>query len=225
MSKITLIGLYNFLKDSGDDLFLNLSLPTGIDKEAVVNNILMKGGEFEVLYPEPYFIKSTMVTWSKKWHWTFDKWLKAINIEYNPLENYDRIEESTDHKTDSGHNNSNRTDTRTDDLSQTTNGSNTGNTENKVSAFDASTYQAHDKTDSTLSNNETVSNTGTQTQTGVLSATNNLTSDMTHSSRMHGNIGVTTSQQMLQSELDIAMFNLYDKITDIFLQEYIIPIY
>lgn len=217
--------MYNYLNASGDDLFLNLALPTGIEKDVVINNILLKGGEFETLYSDPYFIKNNMMIWSKKWHWTFDKWLKAINIEYNPLENYDRIEESTDHQTDAGTNTTSRTDTRTDNLKQNISGSDSNTTENTVSGFDSSSYVPHDKTETNGSNSSNVSNTGTQTQTGSLNGTNSNDMNHTHTARLHGNIGVTTSQQMLQSEIDIAMFNLYDKIADIFLQEYIIPIY
>ena len=46
-----------------------------------------------------------------------------------------------------------------------------------------------------------------------------------HTGRLYGNIGVTTSQQMLQSELDIAKFNLYDQIADIFCEEFCLMIY
>ena len=46
-----------------------------------------------------------------------------------------------------------------------------------------------------------------------------------HTGRIHGNIGVTTSQQMLQSELDIARFNIYEEITDLFLKELTIYTY
>jgi len=48
---------------------------------------------------------------------------------------------------------------------------------------------------------------------------------MTRTGRAHGNIGVTTSQQMLQSELDIVAWNIYEHITDLFLQEFVIPVY
>ena len=44
-------------------------------------------------------------------------------------------------------------------------------------------------------------------------------------SRTHGNIGVTTSQQMLQSELDIAKWNIYEQITDLFISEFCIMVY
>lgn len=47
----------------------------------------------------------------------------------------------------------------------------------------------------------------------------------THTGRIYGNIGVTTSQQMLQAELDLARFNLYQQIADIFVKELCIPIY
>lgn len=213
MAKNTLIGFNNYMEESGSDLFLHLSLPTGIDKETVINTILLRGGEFEVLYSNPIFMRDSIVTWSKKWHWTFDKWYKAINIEYNPLENYDRIEEWTDNND----RDVNNTTTQTNDIYVADSGVQTS--ENLVSAFDTSTYSPHDKTQSTAQSSS--SNTGTIKNDGAIDE--NVTS--THNGRMHGNIGVTTSQQMLESEINIAMFNLYDKIADIFLQEYVLPIY
>lgn len=224
-SKITLIGMYNFLQESGEDLFLHLDLPTGIDKDVVKDNILMRGGEFEVLYSDPYFLRNSMLSWSKKWHWTFKKWLDLINMEYNPIENYDRYEEGSEHQTDEGRNSSNRNDTRTDNLKEQTTGSDSGTSENTVSAFDASTYQPKDKTETATNNSMSVENTGTQSQTGTINGTNNNNMNRTHNLHIHGNIGVRSSQELAFQEIDLAMFNLYDRITDVFLQEYIIPIY
>lgn len=54
--------------------------------------------------------------------------------------------------------------------------------------------------------------------------TDNL--NMHHEGRVHGNIGVTTSQQMLESEMVLRLkWNLYDQITDLFLTEFVLPIY
>ena len=58
---------------------------------------------------------------------------------------------------------------------------------------------------------ETGSNTGAKT--------------VTHTAHLYGNIGVTTSQQMLQSELDVARWNLYEQIADLFCEEMCIMIY
>ena len=44
-------------------------------------------------------------------------------------------------------------------------------------------------------------------------------------SHIHGNIGVTTSQQMLTQELELGYWNVYEKITELFLQEFVIPVY
>lgn len=54
--------------------------------------------------------------------------------------------------------------------------------------------------------------------------TDNL--NLHHKGRVHGNIGVTTSQQMLESEMVLRLkWNLYDQITDLFLTEFVLPIY
>ena len=42
---------------------------------------------------------------------------------------------------------------------------------------------------------------------------------------MHGNIGVTTTQQMLESELSLAEWNVYEHITDLFIEEFCVAIY
>lgn len=225
MSKLTLIGINNYMLESGDDLFLHLALPTGIDKESVIDTILMRGGEFEVLYPEPYFMRDSIITWSKKWYWTFNKWYKAINLEYNPLENYDRIETGTDTEHQTGTSNTTQSNTRTDNLVTSTSNTDNSTVENTVSAFDASGYTPSEKSDTDSTSTGNISNTGTQVNAGDIDNTSAADVNKSHELRIHGNIGVTTSQQMLQSELDIAMFNLYDKIADVFLQEYIIPIY
>ena len=207
--KITLWGFNSYLKNNNDDLFKQLSLPEGIDKEVLIDNILLRSNDFELLYSEPYFMQEAIGTWSKKWYRTFDKWIKALNITYNPLENYDRMEEWT--TTDDGHTSSSGTST------DTSNGTGSSSTENKISAFNSETY-SNDNTNTTNTSNST-SGTTTLNNTGASDNTN------VRVGRAHGNIGVTTSQQMLESELDIARWNIYEHITDIFLSEFIIPIY
>lgn len=70
--KITLLGFNQYLLESGSNLFMGLDLPEGIDKQTVIDNILLKGGEFEVLYSNPYFLRDSITMWSKKWYWTFE---------------------------------------------------------------------------------------------------------------------------------------------------------
>ena len=89
-AKLTLIGLYQ----SDNTLFGDLSLPDGIDKDLFIGNLLLQSGEFEVLYPQPEFMKQSIKLWSMKWYRTFAEWLRGTEQRWNPIYNYDRFEES-----------------------------------------------------------------------------------------------------------------------------------
>ena len=119
-AKITTIGLENYLSIEGKSLFDDLLIPEGIDKDTLTGSILMRAGEFEVLYSDPYFMRDMVSLWSRKHYRTFDKWVKALAISYDPLNNYDRTEEYTDtHKGDYKKNNTGTASgdsKRTDDL-------------------------------------------------------------------------------------------------------------
>lgn len=224
-SKITMIGMYKALDYEGTDLFELLSLPDGIDKDTVVADILQTSSEFEVMYSSPQFIHDSIRYWSKKWFWTFDKWIKAINIEYQPLNNYDRHEEWTDNNTHSDDDTIKNVGKTTDTASGESTLHDDASSELHKSAFDSSSYSPSEKTinqdDSVTVSKTDASGTSESDET----RNNKGEFENVHKGYMYGNIGVTSSQDMLQQELDVAMFNLYDRITDIFIQEYCIPVY
>ena len=229
-AKITLIAFDRFFASNNDDLFVNLSLPAGIDKDTLTNNILLKGADFEVMYSDPYFLQEAIGMWSGKWQRTFEKWVSALAIEYDPLENYDRKEDwsdtlnkgvKTSARRDSGN-------TRTFDNSDTTTPGTTITEETKVSAYDSSTYQPKQEVITTPSGSgDVLAHSGTiKDEYGEGSSGSETENSKTvRDGRIHGNIGVTTSQQMLEAELKIAEWNLYEHITDLFLEEFVIPIY
>jgi len=230
LAKLTMISFNRYLTQvHNQGLFDLLDLPEGIDKETLVDNIILQGGEFEVLYSDPQFMRAAIGTWSQKCYHTFLKWITALNIEYAPLENYDRNELVTDQyykaassaaRRDSGNTRTfNNQDKRTIDTTVVS--------EDEVSAYDSSTYQPSDKNTTDNDGTDTVDYSGTiKDEYGEgTSGNENENSTNTHTSRVHGNIGVTTSQQMLQSEFDVARFNIIDQITDMFILEFCIPIY
>ena len=122
-----------------------------------------------------------------------------------------------------------------------------GTTTNSRSAFDQTGFSDHDKSvnsgNDTTADDSTVTlthnTTDTLTRSGsesvdddatinrTLSNTENGTDEheRTYTAHMYGNIGVTTSQQMLQAEYDIALWNIYEHIKDLFMQEFCIAIY
>lgn len=222
-------GMNAFLKPKQMSLFDLLHVPEGIDKETLVDNIMLQGGEFECLYADPLFMRDAIGAWSNKWQRTFIKWITALNIEYNPLENYDRMEDYSDTlnkgiSTTGGHD---MTNTRTLDNQDKRTLDTTTTSEIQVSAFDSSNYQPSEKTTVTNDGTDTVDYSGTITD--VLdedtSTTEKENSKSVHDGRIHGNIGTVTSQKMLGDELEIAKFNIYEQITDLFITEFLIMVY
>lgn len=214
---LTMIGLY----DERPDLFDLMDFPDGIDTDVVRDNILLKSAEFEVLYPDPDFVHDAIGMWSSKWYRTFSKWEAALEIEYDPLSNYDRTEDWTDtlseteNKTNSGSGSSSESGTTTDQSSVEVNESR--------SAYDSSLLQPTTKSTSGSSSSSSLSSQSSSNTSGTEATTKSNTARKT--GHAYGNIGVTTSQQMLESELAIAKWNLVEHITDIFLSEFVIPIY
>lgn len=251
-AKITLIGIENYLNPE-HSVFEKIVLPDNIDHDILRDTILLRCNEFELLYSDPDFLINAVNVWSLKNFRTFDKWVKALEINYDPLFNYDRTEEYTDtHSGDfskSGSNtasgtSSNSSDyTRTDNLSQADDHTRTDNLSSTVTHSEKAFNDANLVTSSqdgtsdsgTQRNAGTVTNTGTQRNAGTDSGSysdSNTTGETgtdaytnIHKARLFGNIGVTTSQQMLQSELDIARWNLYEHIADLFVQEFCIMVY
>ena len=204
-SKMTLIGMNIFMLNMQDDLFKNLTLPEEIDKTTLTNNILLKGGEFEVVYSDPTAMQQLIGIWAQTYQPTFIRWARALAIEYAPLENYDRYEHWTDETSGTG---SSESSGSVNTLTENT-------SELEKSAYDQSTYSPYEKTTDSGSVGTTSSDT-----TGTT-----MSNDSEHDGRIHGNIGVTTSQQMLEAELNLGYWNIYEKITQLFLQEFVIPVY
>ena len=78
-----------------------------------------------------------------------------------------------------------------------------GSASTSKSAYDSATLTPYDKVETSNSGN----------------------SFDTRNGHTYGNIGVTTSQQMLEAEYKIAAWNIYEHIKDLFMQEFCIMIY
>lgn len=225
-AKITLLGFY----DWDSTLFDSIQLTPLINKETLVNNILLECGEFEVLYGDPSFYKNAVNHFFTLNYDLFNRWATDLQREYNPLENYDRIENWTD----SSENLSSESEHTTN--SMTTTGSTTANSTdtiastslNEKSAYDNNTLVADTKntTNSTDTNSSSDSNTQSANNSGNRGTSASNSGESKHDGRIHGNIGVTTSQQMLESELLLRQkWQLVKIITDMFMNDLTIPIY
>lgn len=226
-AKITLLGMWNYLKSKDNiDLFSGLILPEGIEKQDVVDNIMLEAGEFEVLYASPDMMQWAITNFGKKYYRTFEKWYAALNIEYNPLENYRREERVLEEDSFEENYNGGSDTSIENDVTTTDTEERQSEALNKISGYNSNTFQDDTKTTTNskvLSGNVAVSNDTTNSVTDEYNKSNSGSHSV--DSLVYGNIGVTTSQQMLQAELDVARFNLIQQITDLFIQEIVIPVY
>lgn len=148
----------------------------------------------------------------------------ALIAEYSPIENYDRYEDSSD--TDAHHKGSKEeislsgqdslgrsgAVTRTDNLTESSSGENTSGLYgfNSTDSSPADTGSVKSETKNTGTQETKDSRTDTTTygkkETHVYSDQGDTVFDKdenTHTAHLHGNIGVTTSQQMITEELKL----------------------
>lgn len=229
-----MIGAYNF--DS--DIFTGLDLPDGLDRETVINNILLRCGESPLLYDNPDFIKLMIGTWSKKWKSSIERMITALDEEYNPLHNFDRYEKTTDNRTvDHTFDRTTKTEYNSsieEDNSIDNDGTVKGQdlTENDVSAFNTSEYQPNNKTtyNTSSSTSNKVSEDKSQKHKGDDTVTSNdkevNKDDNVHDGHLYGNIGTTKSQEMVIDEINLRKkINIYDVIAEMFYNEFCIYVY
>lgn len=208
MSNITLsvLGLYNY----DDTLFDNMVVPAGVDKTNVlIPNLLSELAELEVLYADPEIMKTIIEVWSKKQLPVWSKLMATVNLEYNPIYNKDGYYEETE-TTDRDTTNS-----VTDTLNATVNdeGSNT----NLVSAFNSTTFENREK--------DEIENERRETQQNSSQSSGTENGEITRERHEYGNIGVTTTQQMIKEEREVSQFNIVNYIIEDFKQRFCVLVY
>ena len=224
MSLLTVEGLYNY----DNTLFDGFNVPEGLVKQIAIDAILMRTRELEILYPDFTYMKNRITIWSNKYQINWKKLYDTTVLEYNPIENYDRMEDWTD--TDDETTTSARDNTR--NTNNTVKSTSTNEIMNSVNvtdqniAFNAGLADhAKQITDGDTTENGTITNTETGKDTENENVNGGRTGRHTRTGRAHGNIGVTTSQQMIQSERDLVVFNLYDVIAESFIENFCLMVY
>lgn len=224
MAMLTLQGLYNY--DSR--LFDLMKVPKQLNVNTVIRTLCDRTRELELLYPELQYMKQRIGIWSDRNIWSWQKMCDVLDEEYNPIENYDRIEEWSDQNqsTETSHDQSDESNgfenVRTDNLKE----KNTGTNRRQNVAFNSGLTDAEKNiVDGSINNTGTQKHLESGHRNTINDGDKSGNSSSTHLGRVHGNIGVTTTQQMIQSELELAKFNIYETIADSFVQEFCLMIY
>lgn len=198
-SFISVIGMYKY-----DNTLFNLfELPSSMEfvKENIINAICLETQELEVLYPSTQTLQFAIGVWSNAMKPIWEKLYATTKLDYNPIENYNKTETVTENEK------------RNDDLSSSTESNSNSENINQNVAFNNQDFSNNEKN---------MLNTDNQI-TG--SETNKYNTDRTLETKTSGNIGVTTSQQMIEQERKISEFSIVQYIVDDFKERFCLMIY
>lgn len=197
---LSYMGMYDY----DNTLFDNFQLPAGVDKDNLIISLLSECAELEALYTSVPTFKKILGAWSANRLPSWERVKTALEEEYSTIENTNRFEDITDttDRTESGKEN------WTDKSNSKTNST------NQVNAYNDGIVD-HDKSNTT--------GDGTGSHDGTNSTTEKTT--YTHTNHTHGNIGVTTNQQMIREELELRQLDIDDYIINDFIKKFCITVY
>ena len=228
---LSVVGMYNH----DEHFFDNLTFPNDApSRDLIINTIMTECAPLELLYPDAVFMKARFLDWSLKYYDQIERFIAAANAKYNPIENYDRYES----RSRSGAHTDTHTERNTTNGKATATQANTErgeSTDNSTASHNVAGYNAaaaalasQDVTNSTGTNAvNTVSNGISESDT---TENKNLTmegaSNDVENAHIHGNIGVTTAQQMVTAELELLpKINVVNYIVELFKHDFCIMVY
>ena len=186
-ASLSIAGLYSW----DAQIFDLMQLPSGCDRQNIIDNILLECSELTVIYPDWGFMQKAIGAWSAKELEIWNKIYDLEHMDYNPIENYDRVEDEVENIGNKG-----KTVNVNSSINNSTSFDSAENT-GSVAGFNADTLNPQNRQNSSSSN---LAKDGGQASGMSIADTEQSRS---RGSRIHGNIGVTTTQQMMEQELSI----------------------
>ena len=208
-----------------------------LNRDDVINNILLHCAELEVVYPTIQMMKFAIGVWSASNQRTWEKLYKSMYLEYNPIWNVDASETETEtnerdidrHHTGSNNETRNLTDAETRNLTNTET-RNITDTES-VQGFNSNAWSESKKVVGTgtdtfkYTGTDTFNHTGTDNIDISNKETVNDDNKRVNTKRRTGNIGVTASQDLIIKEREVANFSITEFITQSFKERFCLLVY
>lgn len=179
-----------------------------INSNYVENMFRLKYGTWETLDETSEDFKHTFDLYNEYMTPNLNKAITALTAEYNPLNNY---EGKTEIIEDYGQQTQNFV--KGQESIKNTNNAVTDNTEDYVTSYDSDIFSPSSKNKTDYGERISTTENGTRTDTNT---TNSYTNKVTEIKA--GNMGVTTSQQMITEEINLRLKNIYDMYIDNFVK-------
>ena len=201
-----------FLKEISITLKNNLNVTYNdtilIKSEYVENIFRLKYGTWETLDETSEDFKQTFDLYNEYMTPNLNKAIIALTAEYNPIENYNSNSEVTEVYGEQTQNY-----IKGQESIRNTNNAVTDNTEDYVTSYDSDIFSPTGKNKNDYGERISTTENGMRTDTNTVNSyTNKITENKS------GNIGVTTSQQMINAEIELRLKNIYDMYIDNFVK-------
>ena len=226
---LSLLGLYQY----NPKRFDGMKLPADVDKNTLVDNLVAECAEFEILYSDPFFLANMISVWSEKELKTWEKLAETLKFDYDPISNYDRKEEWTDINNETMRNSESGTSKNKENGTSKENANSNGNTNGtdtkKVAGYNSGSLVVSEENTTQVTTSLKNETTGESVRNfeaeEARQFTNETNGNNKRTGRAYGNIGVTTTQQMIEEERRVVKFNITDYIIDSFKRRFCLLIY
>lgn len=223
--KMTLWGINEYMDDTLFNQLENLLPPDRYDAAILKDLIFSECGDLYPYYQVPSYLKVQIENFFARYQEQFKRAWDALYSDYNPIENYDRLEAwsdshsfSTSESQSTSSSESLSTSSSESVSALTSSSDSTSSSANgNVSAFNSATtvpQSASNGQAATVGNthNDTKGNSLSAMQHGDKTTLDRKRQDMgldNHRGRVHGNIGTMTTQAMINSSLELANYDIY----------------
>lgn len=198
-------------------LWDNFNVPSGVSKQVAVNAILSECSELELVYPDYDAMRAAIANWSVRRLPIWEKLYLTTTLDYDPIENYNRVEEWSD----TSEQTTESKDGVTQKASSKSSGTGHSTITSSVKGYDSEQFvgKQQDVTEA-LDGTENSSTAESNTKREDAGKSNSV-----HKGYVHGNIGVTTTQKMIREEREIVNYDIYQVIVQDFQERFCLMVW
>lgn len=209
VTKMSILGLTNYDHSVWDEFVV----PEGVNRQDIIDSICLDMADREILYPSVPTMKMAIGLWSRHELPIWEKLYATTQLEYNPIWNVDEHTEETRSISDQNESENQSTG------SNSSTGTSSTTTTHKSNSFDSGTM---------VDNSEDLSN-GTSGTQSTDTEKNNASSTHSREDKFvrdrGGNIGTTSTQQLIEEERESVKFDIDDYIIQSFAKRFCLLVY
>lgn len=221
----SLMGMANAVPD----LFDGFVVPAAVDKDLTIKAMCLQTADLELLYSDPVAMRISIDIWSHRRLPVWTHLEQTMHYEYNPIHNYDRTQERRAGRERNTKLDQTRDTTSSEDVSIKRNETDTeeSSTSTSKAGYNSGSMVESERVGLDSETNRVATNSSTDdiTSKDTLASGEDQVENETEFLRNYGNIGVTSTQDLIKQEREIAEFDIIQYIVDDFKQELCILVY